>query len=47
MAALAIYLGISFTQDNWNKSWIVWPIAGVLFGALTLILKSIVKSKEK
>lgn len=45
--ATAIYLGISFTQNNWNKSWIVWPIAGVLFGALTLILKSIVKSKDK
>lgn len=47
MAALAIYLGISFTQNNWDKSWIVWPVAGVLFGAVVAILKNIVKTKEK
>ena len=47
LAALAIYLGNSFTQNNWEKSWIVWPIAGVLFGAAAAVLKNIVKSKEK
>lgn len=32
--AVAIYLGWSFIGDAWAISWIVWPIAGVLFGAI-------------
>ena len=39
-SALAIYLGISFLGImNWDRSWIVWPIAGVLYGALTAVLR--------
>lgn len=41
----ALYLGISFYFDNWNISWIIWPVAGVLFAALYQILRNIVKSK--
>ena len=40
---VAIYLGISFTQNNWEQSWIVWPVAGVLFAAIMGILKATVK----
>lgn len=30
-----IYLGISFLTDmGWGMSWIVWPISGILFGAI-------------
>ncbi len=37
---LAIYLLISFTGILWwDKSWIVWPIAGVLYGALESVLR--------
>ena len=45
--ATAIYLGISFTQNNWGISWIVWPIAGVLFAALMGILRAVVAGKRK
>lgn len=31
---VAIYLAWSFIGNAWDKSWIIWPIAGVLFGAL-------------
>lgn len=41
----ALYLGISFYFDNWNISWIIWPVAGVLFAALYQILRNIVKFK--
>lgn len=27
----AIYLAISFHRNNWNESWVIWPVAGVLF----------------
>lgn len=30
-----IYLGLSFLTDmGWGMSWIVWPISGILFGAI-------------
>ena len=35
----AIYLWISFTTNAWHKSWIIWPVAGVLFAALDGIMK--------
>lgn len=41
----AIYLGISFYFDNWHRSWIVWPVAGVAFAALSGILKIIIRKK--
>lgn len=28
------YLGVSFYFNNWERSWIVWPVAGVLFAAI-------------
>ncbi len=30
----AIYLGYSFITFNWHISWIVWPVAGVLYGVI-------------
>lgn len=32
----AVYLLISFLNPgSWDRTWIIWPVAGVLFGALT------------
>lgn len=36
--ALAVYLGWSFISGNWSNTWIVWPIAAVLFGAFEAIV---------
>jgi len=33
--AVAIYLTWNFTTGAWATSWIMWPIAGVLFGAIS------------
>ena len=38
-AATAIYLGYSFITGRWDISWIVWPVAGVFYGAVTGIAK--------
>jgi len=35
---VACYLGISFTTSAWGITWIIWPIAAVLFGALENII---------
>lgn len=30
----AVYLGISFFTQDWGRTWIIWPCAAVLFGAV-------------
>lgn len=42
----AIYLALSLSSNYWDKTWIIWPIAGILFVAFYLILKAIVERKE-
>lgn len=39
------YLGVSFYFNNWDRSWIVWPVAGVLFAAMMGIYQLISKDK--
>ena len=38
---VAIYLGWSFLTFRWDYTWIIWPVAGVLFGAVTTITHAI------
>ena len=35
----AAYLAWSFIGNSWNISWIIWPIAGVLYGAVTAVIR--------
>lgn len=37
--AVAIYLGWSFLSGRWGITWLVWPIAGVLYAALGGVLR--------
>ena len=39
----AAYLGYSFVTGAWDRSWIIWPVAGVLFGAVIGIVNSLRK----
>lgn len=43
--ATAVYLGWSFATSRWESTWIVWPVAGVLFAAYREIMKAIVRSR--
>ncbi len=45
--ALAVYLGWSFVTNRWELTWIVWPIAGVLFIVYREIVKAIVRAVNK
>lgn len=47
IAATAIYVAYSFLTNNWDRSWIIWPVAGVSFPIYYLILKSFFESKAK
>ena len=44
--ALAVYLIWSFTTMRWQITWIVWPVAGVLYAAFREIMKAIVRAKK-
>ncbi len=34
LTATAVYLGWSFLTEAWDVTWVVWPVAGVLFAAV-------------
>ena len=36
--SLTIYLGYSLVSNDWGHSWIIWPIAGVLFAIVAVII---------
>lgn len=44
--ATAAYLAWSFLTNDWKSTWIVWPIAGVLFVPFLLIVKQLTAGKE-
>lgn len=46
-ATTAIYLLWSFTTMDWHITWVVWPIAGVLFGLLSTIITYYFDKKEE
>ena len=41
----AVYLGWSFWTFRWGFTWIIWPVAGVLYGAIAAIYNA-VRGKE-
>lgn len=45
LLATAVYLLISFLTNNWQDSWVVWPVAGVLFAGV-LALCNFASDKE-
>lgn len=47
IAATAIYVAYSFLTNNWDRSWIIWPVAGISFPIYYLILKFIFDCKTK
>ena len=44
---VVIYLGWSFWTNNWKMTWIIWPVAGVLYAAILGIVKMIVRNKDE
>lgn len=42
----AIYLAISFYSNDWRHSWIIWPVAGVLFAAVCGIVDAVMVGRK-
>lgn len=47
LAATAIYLGWSLITDAWGITWVVWPIAGVLFASVMCLCNLFVDREEE
>lgn len=45
--ATAIYLAWSFSTMRWDRTWIIWPVAGVLFAAANALVRSILHHTDK
>lgn len=44
---LALYLGVSFLTNNWKETWVIWPLAGVLFVPFCGIMRMREKKNQK
>lgn len=46
LTAVAVYLGWSFWTNNWESTWIVWPVAGVLFAGVMCLCNLIIEREK-
>ncbi len=46
LTAVAIYLAISLPTGRWDTTWIVWPVAGVMYAVVVTIVKIAIKAKD-
>lgn len=46
LLATAIYLGWSFITNDWHITWIVWPVAGVLFAVVMAVCNLVMKQER-
>lgn len=47
LTATAVYLAYSFSTMDWGRSWIVWPIAGLLCPVVEIIVNAVKKKDKK
>ena len=45
LLVVAVYLGWSFSTNSWNTTWIVWPVAGVLYAAMMAVCGLLIDQK--
>jgi len=42
LTATAVFLGWSMASDDWQITWIVWPIAAILYGAVMTLIRALI-----
>ena len=47
IAVTAIYLAWSFFSGEWDETWIIWPVAGVLFAGVMVVCGVIQRNREE
>ena len=46
LLAVAVYLGWSFLTNDWHITWLVWPVAAVLFGCVQTVCGLLADRRE-
>lgn len=46
LIATAIYLAWSFATNSWHMTWMVWPVAGLLYGVLVAVAHTILGAEN-
>lgn len=41
-----IYLAASFLTEEWNRTWIIWVVSGVLYAAVMSVCRLVAESKK-
>lgn len=44
---VAIYLTISFRTDSWGSTWLIWPVAALIFVVLLGIFRAITQPRDR
>lgn len=47
LIAIAIYLGWSFLSNDWHITWVIWPIAGIIFVVVELICNLVIDKQDE
>ena len=47
LSATAVYLGWSFLTNDWEITWVVWPVAGILFAAAMCLCNLLIERDAK
>lgn len=47
MVIVAAYLIWNFITDDWGRSWVIWPIAGVVYAAIYSICRVVMKTEDE
>lgn len=47
LIATAVYLGWSFLTDDWHITWVVWPIAGIMFVVAETICNLVIDKHDE
>ena len=42
---VAVFLAVSLPDNRWDRTWVIWPVAGVLYAALQRIVSLIIKAR--
>ncbi|MDO5722433.1 MAG: helix-turn-helix transcriptional regulator [Actinomycetaceae bacterium] len=45
LAVVAIYLAYSLPTNGWERSWVIWPVAGVVFAIIYIVVEARIKAK--
>lgn len=46
LVVTAIYLGVSFSTNEWKSTWIIWAVSGIIYAVVINIVKLIIKDND-